>query len=189
MTGTALVLYQAPPPPALPPRKAPRLVPYVGSPDWPDYHKSLRSPSLPCAILALPPPHPEPELEPELEPEPVERPSELERARRVGRESISPRIIAAAVADHFGISVRDLTGPSRKHPIVLKRFLGFYLCRVLTNGSWPAIARAFRRADHSTTMHGFRRHETLRLDSKVRADEAAVLELLGVSLWPREDAS
>ena len=58
-------------------------------------------------------------------------------------------------ASHFGFSVEDLCGPSRRRPLVLARQIGMYLFRDLTDFSYPAIGREFGGRDHTTVIHAY----------------------------------
>jgi chromosomal replication initiator protein len=54
---------------------------------------------------------------------------------------------------HFGFSVDDLCGPSRRRPLVIARQIAMYLFRDLTDYSYPAIGREFGGRDHTTVIH------------------------------------
>lgn len=66
---------------------------------------------------------------------------------------LTPVIIIAAVSDAFGFSVEELIGPKRQRPLVRARQIGMYLCRDLTDYSYPAIGREFGGRDHTTVIH------------------------------------
>ena len=66
---------------------------------------------------------------------------------------ITPQIILDATADTFGFSVEDICGTSRRRPLVTARQVGMYVCRELTEYSYPAIAREFGGRDHTTVIH------------------------------------
>jgi chromosomal replication initiator protein len=57
------------------------------------------------------------------------------------------------VADHFHLTVVELTARRRTREVVFARQLAMYLCREFLNASFPSIARAFGGKDHSTVMH------------------------------------
>jgi len=61
--------------------------------------------------------------------------------------------IIATAAEHFGFSVDDLCGPSRRRPLVIARQIAMYLFRELTDYSYPAIGREFGGRDHTTVIH------------------------------------
>ena len=66
---------------------------------------------------------------------------------------ITPARILDATSDMFGFSVEDLQGKSRRRPLVTARQVGMYVCREVTDLSYPAIAREFGGRDHTTVIH------------------------------------
>lgn len=66
---------------------------------------------------------------------------------------IEPPDIIRATADLFEFTVAELTGPSRRQPLVLARQIAMYLCRELTNLSLPKIGALFGGRDHTTVIH------------------------------------
>lgn len=69
--------------------------------------------------------------------------------------------ISAAVADYYGISVEQMTGPSRKRGVARPRQLVMYLTRQETGASLPQIGRALGNRDHTTVMYGCDKIEDL----------------------------
>jgi chromosomal replication initiator protein len=67
--------------------------------------------------------------------------------------TITARQILEESAKHFGFSVDELCGPSRRRPLVIARQIAMYLFRELTNYSYPAIGREFGDRDHTTVIH------------------------------------
>lgn len=67
------------------------------------------------------------------------------------RTRIAPSIldIVAVAAECFGVKAADLLGPSRERPLVTYRAVTYAACREITDNSYPAIARAFARREHS----------------------------------------
>ena len=61
--------------------------------------------------------------------------------------------ILRATATTYGLSLEDLTGPSRKQPLARIRQIAMYLCRDLTDLSLPKIGAAFGGRDHTTVIH------------------------------------
>jgi chromosomal replication initiator protein len=66
---------------------------------------------------------------------------------------ITPKVILEATATMFGFSVEELQGKSRRRPLVTARQVGMYVCRELTDLSYPAIAREYGGRDHTTVIH------------------------------------
>jgi chromosomal replication initiator protein len=60
--------------------------------------------------------------------------------------------IQKVVADYFHIRLADLKSKKRTQHIAFCRQVAMYLCRKLTDASFPAIGDAFGR-DHSTVIH------------------------------------
>ena len=75
-----------------------------------------------------------------------------------------------AVAEAVGVSVKQLLGSSRQKQVVLARGLVVYLARELTAMSFPEIAKAMGRANHSTIITAAKR-----LDRQMQAGESVVL--------------
>lgn len=67
--------------------------------------------------------------------------------------TITPDIILTASATRFEFSIEDLTGASRRRPLVNARQIAMYVMRELTDMSYPAIAREFGGRDHTTVIH------------------------------------
>ena len=66
---------------------------------------------------------------------------------------ITAQQIIEISARHFGFSVAELIGPSRRRPLVIARQIAMYLFRELTDFSYPAIGREFGDRDHTTVIH------------------------------------
>lgn len=66
----------------------------------------------------------------------------------------TPPAIIAVVAASYGVSVKDMGGPSRREPLVTARQIAMYLCRTLTELSLPKIGKQLGGRDHSTILHG-----------------------------------
>ncbi len=70
---------------------------------------------------------------------------------------VTATAIMERVAAIYGLSIDDLTGPSRKQPLALSRQIAMYLCRELTDMSLPKIGMAFGDRDHTTVLHAVER--------------------------------
>jgi chromosomal replication initiator protein len=66
---------------------------------------------------------------------------------------ITPGLILQKTSEQFGFSIDDITGKSRRRPLVTARQVGMYVFRELTDLSYPAIAREFGNRDHTTVIH------------------------------------
>jgi len=67
--------------------------------------------------------------------------------------AITPTVILEATSQLFGIPIDELVSKSRSRPLVTARQIGMYVCRELTDLSFPQIAKAFGKGDHTTVMH------------------------------------
>jgi len=72
---------------------------------------------------------------------------------------ISIEYIQETVCKFFKISMEDLKSTQRSNDIAFPRQVGMYLCRILTNESYPKIGDAFGKRDHTTVMHGYKKIE------------------------------
>jgi chromosomal replication initiator protein len=61
--------------------------------------------------------------------------------------------VQKAVADYYKITVEVLKGKKRSANIVYPRMVAMYLCRMLTEESFPRIGLEFGGRDHSTVIH------------------------------------
>ena len=57
------------------------------------------------------------------------------------------------VTDYYGLTMSDLTGPTRKREITVPRSIAMYLTREMTGMSLPQIGIVFGGRDHTTVLH------------------------------------
>ncbi len=74
-----------------------------------------------------------------------------------GEPEITAPLIIAQTAAYFGLTIDELTGPSRGRHLVLARQIAMYLCRELTALSLPKIGQQFGNRDHTTVMYAERK--------------------------------
>lgn len=67
---------------------------------------------------------------------------------------------------HVGVETKNVLGPSRHRHLVLARSLAIYLARKLTSMSYPEIADAMHRSNHSTIITACQRMEKQIKDNK-----------------------
>lgn len=72
---------------------------------------------------------------------------------------ISIEYIQDVVCSYFDITIKDLKSSQRSNNITFPRQIGMYLCRILTNESFPKIGETFGKRDHTTVMHAFKKIE------------------------------
>lgn len=73
--------------------------------------------------------------------------------------------IQQVVAEYYNISVEDLKSKKRKSEIAFPRQVAIYLCRTLTNESFPKIGIHFGGRDHSTVIHSVDK-----IDNKIKTN-------------------
>ncbi|WP_322937496.1 chromosomal replication initiator protein DnaA [Nocardioides bizhenqiangii] len=74
-----------------------------------------------------------------------------------GEPEITAPLIIAQTAAYFGLTIDELTGPSRGRHLVMARQIAMYLCRELTGLSLPKIGAQFGNRDHTTVMYAERK--------------------------------
>ncbi len=72
---------------------------------------------------------------------------------------ISIEYIQDVICSYFDITMKDLKSSQRSSNITFPRQIGMYLCRILTNESFPKVGEAFGKRDHTTVMHAFKKIE------------------------------
>lgn len=70
-------------------------------------------------------------------------------------KSISCKDIVESVSSFFNVSIKDITGKSRKKELVYPRQISMYLMRKEINSSYPTIGYELGGRDHTTAMHAF----------------------------------
>ena len=83
--------------------------------------------------------------------------------------------IQKIVSEYFQITVDDIRSKKRSSNISFPRQIAMYLCRVMTNESFPKIGTEFGGKDHSTVMHSVEKIEN---EIKVNKDLANIIEKL-----------
>jgi chromosomal replication initiator protein len=91
------------------------------------------------------------------------------------QRAITPSAILEATSKMFDFSIEDIKGQSRRRPLVNARQIGMYVCRELTDLSYPAIAEVFGGRDHTTVIHAVRKIETLMKERRQIYDQVTEL--------------
>lgn len=86
---------------------------------------------------------------------------------------ISINYIQEIVCKYFDINTKDLKSSQRSNDIAFPRQIGMYLCRILTNESFPKIGESFGNRDHTTVMHAFKKIEK---EIKEKKDTKLIVE-------------
>jgi chromosomal replication initiator protein len=79
---------------------------------------------------------------------------------------ITPNDILKVVAAHYGIKVSDLKSKSNARPIAYPRQVAMYICKELTDLSYPEIGKIFNNKHHSTVMYSVEKIDQLIQDDQ-----------------------
>ncbi|MCD6574750.1 chromosomal replication initiator protein DnaA [Candidatus Aerophobetes bacterium] len=79
---------------------------------------------------------------------------------------ITPEGIQQSVAKYYKLKETQLRGKKRVKSIALPRQVAMYLCRELTDCSFPEIGEKFGGKDHTTVMHAWRKIKEQRKKDK-----------------------
>ena len=82
------------------------------------------------------------------------------------QKMISIESIQKAVASYYSISLSDLKSSKKLRIYALPRQVAMYLCRTMTNSSFPEIGAKFGGKDHSTVIHACRQIEKRLADDR-----------------------
>ncbi len=74
--------------------------------------------------------------------------------------------ILKVVAAHYGIKVSDLKSKSNARPIAYPRQVAMYVCKELTDLSYPEIGKIFNNKHHSTVMYSVEKIDQLIQDDQ-----------------------
>ena len=99
---------------------------------------------------------------------------DINAAKEILRDIVSPKeskfitsdIIQQNVAKYYKIKDTQLKGKKRVRFIVLPRQIAMYLCRELTDASFPEIGEKFGGKDHTTVMYACRKIKEQRTKDK-----------------------
>lgn len=75
----------------------------------------------------------------------------------------------------FGLPIEEITGKSRRRPLVTARQIAMYVFRELTDLSFPAIAREFGGRDHTTVIHAVEKISALMKERRQIYDQVTEL--------------
>ena len=86
---------------------------------------------------------------------------------------ITAELIMNTVCDYYGLTMDDMTGPTRKREITVPRQIAMYLTREMTGMSLPQIGNVFGGRDHTTVLHSCK---TVEGSMAANTDVKAVVE-------------
>lgn len=78
----------------------------------------------------------------------------------IGYEKNNITKIQKVIADYYQITIEDLKSKKRIYKISHPRQIAMYLCRTLTDETYPKIGLEFGGKDHTTVMHAFEKIST-----------------------------
>ena len=88
-------------------------------------------------------------------------------------KQITAELIMQTVCDYYGLTMDDMTGPTRKREITVPRQIAMYLTREMTGMSLPQIGNVFGGRDHTTVLHSCK---TVEANMTANTDIRAVVE-------------
>ena len=100
-------------------------------------------------------------------------------------KKITIEMIQKVIASHYGVEITDLLSKKRNKQIVVPRQVAMYLCRKLTDASYPQIGDQFGGKDHTTVIHA---HDKIENEMKVDQELAATIEVLRQKINPNYTA-
>ena len=83
--------------------------------------------------------------------------------------------IISIVSEYFKLTSDDLKGKKRSKNIANARMIAMYLCRILTDETYPRIGLEFGGRDHSTVIHGY---EKINEDMKTNGELEKIISEL-----------
>ena len=84
-------------------------------------------------------------------------------------KEITPTLILETVAEHYNITVEDITSKKRNAELIEPRHVVMYLCRNLVDIPFANIAKLLNRSDHTTVIHGVNKiAEKIKEDVEIR---------------------
>ena len=96
------------------------------------------------------------------------------------RKVITIEDIQEAVASRFHVKISDLKSKRRTKTLVYPRQIAMFLCRDLTDSSFPEIGRDFGGKDHTTIIHACKQMQKFReTDATLRATLESLKEEIG----------
>jgi chromosomal replication initiator protein len=75
------------------------------------------------------------------------------------KKPVTAERIISLTAEMFGFDIEQITGGSRRRPLVDARQVAMYVTRNMTDLSFPDIGKEFGGRDHTTVMHACRKIE------------------------------
>ncbi|QHT65853.1 chromosomal replication initiator protein DnaA [Rhodocytophaga rosea] len=98
-------------------------------------------------------------------------------------KEVSIEIIQKKVVEHFGLTLEELRGKSRRKEYVIPRQIAIYLAKEHTEHSLKSIGYHFGGRDHSTVIHAIQSvNDMLKTDQEVKAAIQSVQKQLKLKM-------
>jgi chromosomal replication initiator protein len=91
---------------------------------------------------------------------------------------VTAQFIIERTAEMFGLEIEQLRGKSRTRDLVHARQVGMYVCRSLTDLSYPQIGKEFGGRDHTTVIHAYEKIANLMPERRKTYEDVTALEAL-----------
>lgn len=95
---------------------------------------------------------------------------------KTAKAPVTAAAIVGATSEMFNFTVDQITGGSRRRPLVDARQIAMYVTRNMTDLSYPEIGRAFGNRDHTTVIHAVRKIERHMTERKEIFDKVQELQ-------------
>jgi chromosomal replication initiator protein len=96
-------------------------------------------------------------------------------------KKITIESIQKTVSQYYGLEVSELLSKKRNKQLVHPRQIAMYLCRRLTDASYPQIGEQFGGRDHTTVIHA---NEKVERDLQTDGELAAAIDDLSKKIKP-----
>lgn len=97
------------------------------------------------------------------------------------KRAVTPELIINTVAEHFQISVNDITGRKKSAQIAYPRQVAMYLCRSMTDTTLEATGAYLGGKNHTTVSHGV---EKIEQDMKENENTRVLIETIKKKINP-----
>lgn len=94
-------------------------------------------------------------------------------------QEVTAGVIIDVVSRYFNVRVDELLSKKKNKELAFPRQISMYLCRVLTELSFPKIAAAFNRKDHTTVMYAY---EQISNQVEINPELKSIMEELKLSI-------
>lgn len=94
----------------------------------------------------------------------LEKPINSQLAKEVLKDALAPSEMKVSIGDikkcvskYYGISIKDMDSSRRNRNIAFPRQVAMYLCKEMTENSFPKIGESFGGRDHTTVLHAHKK--------------------------------